>query len=316
MPPLTKPYISTINSSSTLTIGQQSLFAALPKSAAKYPSSTHNTNPSTSRASTQIPPQRPDYGGPSSPGRHSGGGGVHGQQSEPINRRPSRKGTGTSEPPTPVPTDLHPYNYDRLREVQADAVSTHTGKVRKSHTDLQNTLSRNRSKRTVGGNDPHGSEGDGDGMYWSGRRIRDPGASRMSLFQIILCLPPDVHQDSRLSLDKGGPGQNLSRTFPCLVRNLKAADITSRSGSIEKLISRSSRANRKIQWVPFSLRPNQRENDRQSTEADLHNTNKSASRLNLTNMGTGVPLRQPSIKKPPPMNGSATEDARQYRYPL
>ena len=69
---------------------------------------------------------------------------------EPISRKPSRKNTGTSEPPTPLPTDPHPYDYDKLRKGQA--VYDHTGGV---------------------GND--------QGEYWSDNRRGDRGASRVLL---------------------------------------------------------------------------------------------------------------------------------------
>lgn len=213
-PPPIKPYIYGIGSSSTLstlTIGQQPLFAGLPKSAAKYAASLQNTLSTTPRSTPQNSYQRSEYTASqttlqdlsSAPTYHRPDEQKQGRQNEFISQNPSRKSTGPSEP-SPLPIDPHPYEYDKLRDGQPGQVYGHAVVgVRKSRTDLPNTPGdRNRSRRdvsdqysreqsicdialgvpeTLTGHDPNrDSEGNDEGKYGSDRK-RGSG-SRTLLF--------------------------------------------------------------------------------------------------------------------------------------
>lgn len=154
-PPPAKPHFYRFGSSSNLTIGQQSLFAGLPTTAA----SLKNTISTTSRLTPQTTSQELDYSSPASPVSQSEHGRMHENQkprphvqpSESIGRRPSRKYTGPSEPPTPLPVDPHQHGYDELHKAQARNVYGHTRGAGTSRTDIQNTLhDKDRPRRDVG----------------------------------------------------------------------------------------------------------------------------------------------------------------------
>lgn len=73
--------------------------------------------------------------------------------------------------------------------------------------------------------------------------------------------------------------------LPCVFSSritLEVHRILYRHGFTEEPISRSSRT---IRWGSFVLRLDHRGDDLQSTETEVHNTDKSTSRLNLVDTG-------------------------------
>ena len=168
---------STLTSPSTLTVGQQQLFAGHTLKVSRPPS-PHNT------VSRQITPQRSNYSSTTLSPESKGGntrldededvrpytnfqvmvqgpsldaGDYHssreqgGQSGGPISRIPSRRSTGASDTPIDPPQS----NPDEPRKARArNPANAHPHRAEKSSTNLQSTLGgRNASKRDVRGMD-------------------------------------------------------------------------------------------------------------------------------------------------------------------
>ena len=168
-------------SSSTLTIGQQSLFAGLPRTAAQHTPSLHHTS-STSRPTPQISSQWSGNNSPTSPVNPAGVVGMHesqgpvsyvspqptlerssssahrrrpsqqrGKPSGNGNRMQSRQNTEASEV-SPVLADPGALDPNELQQSRVDQFYGHGSGVGRSRSDLQNAFpDRNRSRRNVGG---------------------------------------------------------------------------------------------------------------------------------------------------------------------
>ena len=180
-PPPTLPYPYGVGSSSTLTFGQHSLFAALPDTAASHTPSLRHAISAASRLTVQVPFQKLNDGTDTSSPEHQGrsvgldesDGAWHGssqartqdlpsyadhrlsgnQQGGRVSRKPSRRSTGGSEPASPMPVDPQQFDFNTLQNGLAqDQVYGHPGGARKSRTNLQNARSsRNTSKRDMSG---------------------------------------------------------------------------------------------------------------------------------------------------------------------
>ncbi|KAF9644348.1 kinase-like protein [Thelephora ganbajun] len=300
--PPTKLYLNGIGSSSTLSIGQLSLFATLPKTTAKRSPSLRNTISTTSRPTPQISSQLLEYSSdPVPPASHGGGAGTHlshkvepygssqvtsqdppsgtdyhhpgeqqgGQLGGRMSRRPSRRSTAVSEPSSPMPTDPHPFDFNELQKTQAYG---HTGGAGKSHVSLKNTLGdRNRSKKDVSGK---GSRLDlnrdldvnGEGKYWSEGRRDNRGGSRS-----VLKLDDGYNQ--------GGPSRNPSRMD---LSKYPSRDYLAKHGQ---------------------------------SKTNLLNAGKSSSCLDLVKTGDRALSRQPSKKGPSKMNVRAAGNAFYHELP-
>ncbi|KAF9644873.1 kinase-like protein [Thelephora ganbajun] len=300
-PPPTKLYLSGINSSSTLSIGQQSLFATLPETTAKHSPSLHKTISTASRPTPQISSQLSEYSSDLvSPASRGGGAGTHlshkvepygtsqvpsqdppsgtdyyrpgeqqgGQPNGRMSRRQSRRSTAASEPSSPMPNDPHQFDLDELQKSQANQAYGHTGGAGKSHVSLKNTLGdRNRSKKDVSGKGfrldlNRDLDDNGEGKYWSEGRRDNRGGSRS-----VLKLGDGYNQ--------GGPSRNPSRID--LSRNPSRNHLAKHGQS----------------------------------KTNLLNAGKSSSRLDLVKTGDGTLSRQPS-KGPSKMNGHAAGNASHW----
>jgi hypothetical protein len=205
-PPPTIPYPYGIGSSSTLTIGQQSLFAALPGTAASHPYLLRHVASTASRLTAQIPSQRSNHAIdtlytehqelPSDADHRRSGD----QQGGRVSRKPSRRSTGGSEPASPMPIDPEPFDFNTLKNglAQHQVYGSPSG-AGKSRTNSQSNL----------------------------------GASRMLLVLIFPYSAPDTCGGSVLNIGdghyQGGQSRNASRAFFCFI--LFRVLMTSRVGA-------------------------------------------------------------------------------------
>jgi hypothetical protein len=157
-PPPTTPYPYGIGSSSTLTIGQQSLFAALPGTTASHPYLLRHAVSTASQLTVQVPPQRSNYAVhtlypehqdlPSDADHRRSGDQQGGQPNGRVNRRPSRRGADGSEPSSRMPTATEPFDFNTPQNGLAQhQVYGYQGGAGKSRTSLRNTLGGNNSSR-------------------------------------------------------------------------------------------------------------------------------------------------------------------------
>jgi hypothetical protein len=177
----TIPYPFGFGSSSTLTFGQHSLFAALPDTAASHTPSLRHAISAASRLTVQVPFQRLSNGADtlsserqgSSAGLDESDGAWHGssqtraqyspsyadhrlsgnQQVDRVSRKTSRGSTGGSEPASPMPVDPQQFDFNTLKNglAQHQVYGSPSG-ARKSRTNLQNAHNgRDTSRRDVSG---------------------------------------------------------------------------------------------------------------------------------------------------------------------
>ncbi|KAF9642667.1 kinase-like protein [Thelephora ganbajun] len=318
-PPPTKPYLNGIGSSSTLSIGQQSLLATLPKTTAKHSPSLHSTISTASRPAPQVSSQLSEYSSdPVPPANRGGGAGMHlsheggpygssqvtsqdppsgtdyyrpseqqgGQLSGRMSRRPSRRSTAASEPSSPMPTDPHPFDFTELQKSQ---VYGHTGGAGKSHVSLKNTLGdRNRSKKDVSGK----------------------GSRELSVRELVFTVAETgLGLDLNRDLDDNGEGKYWSegrRDNHGGSRSvLKLGDGYSQGGP--------SRNPSRIDLSKYPSRDYLAKHGQSKT--NLPNAGRSSSRLDLVKTGDGTLSRRPSKKEPSKMNGHAAGKASYHELP-
>ena len=216
-PPPLEPHFYGIGSASTLTVGlgHQPVAPPFPKPGARQPPSLQNTSSTASRIIPQVSSQRSGHSsGPASPVSygagtvmhenqrtrpyggsqatllepapspnydHPGGqlGGRSNQQVGPVGRRPSRRDTATSEPPTPLRPDPSSFDPNRSWGGQPTQVYRQVSGAAKSRTSFKGAPDdRHRSRKDVN------ATGEG---YNRGGSSRNP--SRMSpAFTLLLAL--------------------------------------------------------------------------------------------------------------------------------
>ena len=234
-PPPLEPHFYGIGSASTLTVGlgQQTLAPPFPKPGARQPPSVQNTSSMASRITPQVSSQMSGHSsGPASPVSYGTGtvmndnqrtrpyggsqatllepapspnsdrlagrrGGQPNQQVGPVGRRPSRRDTATSEPPTPLRPDPSSFDPNGPWGGQPNQVYRQMSGAGKSRASLRAAPDdRHRSRKDLS------APGEG---YNRGGSSRNP--SRMSP-RIYPTPDPD-----NVTNRSGSTGEHASRSY-------------------------------------------------------------------------------------------------------